>query len=893
MGRYKFVIALLFVVLLGSCSTKKNNFFSRTYHNVSAHYNTWWNGNESIKDGVRELEMSVKDNFTRILPVYKLGTKSEAAAMNSKADRAIEKAGIVVQRHSMFIRKKEHCRWIDDSYLMIGKAYFYKQDYYAAARTFDFTSSRYKGTAQATEALVWQIRTNTILKRYTKAQNVVDEVKEMIRRGAVSKRVTKDYNIAVADFYCQQGMYKEALPFLEEALWSNSSRSEKCRIAFIMGQIYQQERNFAKAKEYFSIAAKKSTNYEYFVNSKLNIAKSYNPAIDNSNKINRHLLRMAKEDKNVDYRDQVYYALSEIARLDKDYPMMSKYLRKSVATSKGNDYQKFESSIRLADYLFLTMDYIDSKNYYDTASQFLPTEYPNYKELSKKMTMLINLGSQFVTIKEEDSLQRVAMMPEEERNKLIDDVIAKIKKQQEEDREKEERDRKLAEMGGLAESQTPGGRPGGPGIPTMGGTKWYFYNTTLVTAGINDFNRRWGNRKLEDLWRLRNKQVIDFSAEETEESIAEKAAADSLAKTKDNPLSRAMYLDNLPLTTEKMIASNDRIREAYYNASNIFLDDLKDFKSAEKTFDSLCVRFPDTATNKYIVYSYYQIYKINKEKLNNQPKSERYKSYIIEQFPETDYAKLLMDPEYYIMLEEKRNFVANLYKSSYEAYKKKNYFTVYGNTMIVEMDYPEDPLIPKFKYLQALSMLKTEPLDSTAKVLQSIVSKYPNSPVKSEAESLLKGLVKYNPDQFEGYELATTDTVNNVTEVVKSKYIRDKKGTDKYNYVLLVDGTQIDIDALKMRVSDHNNTYRKFNNLTITAILAYGNYYMLIVGMFEDDVSAMDYHDVIATDDYIFSARLKNADHKTFIISRTHFQEMYKSKDYDDYYKYFNKEYGK
>lgn len=894
MNRYGFVLCLLLVVVsLGGCSTKKNNFFSRTYHNVSAHYNTWWNGNEAIKEGISELELSAKDNFIDILPVYKLGTKSEAASVNSKADRAIEKAGIAIQRHSMFIRKKEHCRWIDDSYLMIGKAYFYKQDYYAAARTFDFTSSRYKGTAEATEALVWLIRTNTLLKRFTKAQNTIDEFKEMVRRGAVSKRVTKDYNLAVADFYCQQGMYNEAIPFLDEALWSTNLRAEKCRIAFIMGQIYQKDKNFAKATEYFRLAGKKGINYEYFINSKLNIAKCYTPATDNSNRINRYLTKMVKEDKNVEYRDQIYFALSEIARLDKKYPEMADYLQKSVAASKTNNYQRYESSILLADYLFLTSDYIKSKSYYDTASQFLPQEYPNYKDISKRINMFINLGSQFVIVKDEDSLQRVAKMPEVERNKLIDGIIEKIRKEQEEAKAQEERDKRLAEMGGLPTAPTDNNRPGGPGMPGMGKTLWYFYNTTLVTAGINDFNRRWGNRKLEDLWRLKNKQAIDANSDETEESLseAEKAAADSIQKNTDNPLSREMYLANLPLKPEQIVVSNERIRDAYYAAANIFVDDLKDFKNGEKTFETLCERFPDTAMNKYVVYSYYQIYKINKDKLKNKSKADTYMNYIIEQFPETDYARLLLDPEYYIMLEARKNTVANLYKSAYDAYKSKNYFTVFGNTMIAETDYPDDPLIPKFKYLQALSMLKTDPIDSTAKVLQQIVTKYPTSEIKTDAENLLKSLVKLNPDHFKDYEIIDEGTTNDSVVLAKAKYIKEKKGTDKFNYVLMVDGSAVDIDALKMRVSDHNETYRKFNRLSITVVLAYDNHYMLIVGNFDDDVIAMDYFKVISEDDYIFSSQLKSSDPQTFIISKKHFQEMYKNKDYEDYYKFFYKEY--
>ena len=42
------VIALL---LLSGCSTKKNTLTRRMYHNLTSHYNIYFNGDMAIKDG--------------------------------------------------------------------------------------------------------------------------------------------------------------------------------------------------------------------------------------------------------------------------------------------------------------------------------------------------------------------------------------------------------------------------------------------------------------------------------------------------------------------------------------------------------------------------------------------------------------------------------------------------------------------------------------------------------------------------------------------------------------------------------------------------------------------------------------------------------------------------
>jgi hypothetical protein len=63
------VIFLVGILTLVSCSTKKNSFTRRLYHNVTGHYNQYWNGRESFREGVKQLDKSAKDNYNKILPM--------------------------------------------------------------------------------------------------------------------------------------------------------------------------------------------------------------------------------------------------------------------------------------------------------------------------------------------------------------------------------------------------------------------------------------------------------------------------------------------------------------------------------------------------------------------------------------------------------------------------------------------------------------------------------------------------------------------------------------------------------------------------------------------------------------------------------------------------------
>lgn len=162
----------IFIALIASsCSTKKNTFTRRAYHNLNAHYNAYWNGNESLKDGIRDLRNNVQDNYTSILAVDNYGTPANSQTINPNMDRAVEKASKVIQRHSMYFDKKEHVKWVKESYLLIGKANFYKQDYSAARRAFEYVNRQYPNEDITYDARLWLAKTYAQQTQYEKAIN--------------------------------------------------------------------------------------------------------------------------------------------------------------------------------------------------------------------------------------------------------------------------------------------------------------------------------------------------------------------------------------------------------------------------------------------------------------------------------------------------------------------------------------------------------------------------------------------------------------------------------------------------------------------------------------------------------------------------------------------------
>jgi tetratricopeptide (TPR) repeat protein len=314
----------------------------------------FWNGRESYREGVRSLEASVEDNYNRILLVFNYGTDQQAQSLNPYMDKAIEKASLNVQKHSMYFNRRERVNWIDDSYLLIGQSYFYKKEYNKARRTFEFVMNEYHYNDIKYDAMVWLANTFNQLGKYKRAESTLDNLKnEMGKDLKVSRFVERNLPLVRADMYLKQEKYSQAIDPLIDALYYQQKKTMDARVRFILAQIYQEQGENYAASEYYKSVIKKNPPYEMAFNAAINLATSYDTIYGISSKpIIKNLEKMLKEDKNKEFRDQIYYALADVAFKDGSDSLAIDYLALSVASSKTNNYQKATSSLKLANYYF-------------------------------------------------------------------------------------------------------------------------------------------------------------------------------------------------------------------------------------------------------------------------------------------------------------------------------------------------------------------------------------------------------------------------------------------------------------------------------------------------------------------------------------------------------------
>ena len=865
-------------MLLSACSTKKNTFTRRAYHNMTSHYNVFWNGQYSLNEGDRQLKNTVKDDYSKVLRVYNYGDKTNAMSLNSQMDRALQKTSICVQKHSMKFNGKERVKWIDDAYLVMAKAHFYKQDYIPAKRTFDFVSTEFNYNDIALVSNMWLVKTYIETEQYPKAIAMIEQIQaKMAGMKKVPKELYRNFDLTVADYYIATKDYRKAIDYLKAGMLETNDRELRLRSMFILGQIYMEMDDAKRATEWFKKVTKKNPKYEMLFEAKMNMARMGSSG--NSKELYKMLNKMLDDLKNEEYIDRIYFAMAELAMREGNVDKAVGFYRESVANATSNQTQRATSSLKVATILFDRNDYELAQAYYDTAVRAMNKDtYEGYDSIANISRTLNDLVQNLTIIRDQDSLLRVANMDSISRIAIIDKIIAKVIEEERLAKEMERYEEQMALMESTRRNSTATLEDPG----TAGGA-WYFYNPTTLQNGFKEFSRKWGMRKLEDNWRISDKKSIgrgigddSFGSMADEENSKSKSKNDTTAALTDHD--RDYYLQNLPFTEEQQQEAHQQIAGALYNVGFIYLDRLSDYPRSIDAYEKLDNRYPG---NKNELPSWYALYKMHND-MNDTEKADLYKSRILSKYPESSYANFILDPDYYKKLEEDSKQSSALYTKTYEAYQQGQYYRVRMNAeRALELYASDTALAPRFALLDALALGRLETVDAMAHALHDVVKNYPHSSIRNYAMTLLQNVSKdYNLD-IDLSDVATAkDKLEKGEEKPKSPYTYEP---DAQHQVMIVFNPKIvRTEPLKVRITDFNKREYRFKNYALKNFMFADDMMVVIIGDFDDEQNAKDYITSMFLTDYIFGGIDKNT-YSVVPISTGNFSTFNKEKKIDEY----------
>ena len=878
-----FAVLFLAVIFLCGCSTRKNTPINRGYHNMTSRFNVNFNGKEALKNGEEEHAKLCKDNYITTLPIYVYPPKEELSSIYPSMDRVIEKGSKCIYKHSMFFKGKEYVKNIDDAYLMMGKAYFYKQDYQQAQRIFNYILTTHKNGNCVEEAMIWNARAALRMGYYGQAEDLINEARYYVEPKK-SKKLSLQYAAAGAEYHltAPDGDRQTAINYIDDVLKNKPKKLFKTRMYFILGQLYELDEQPAMAHDYFLWVSKHSPDYDLEFNARMHLATNYDGSPAKRSQIIKELNKMLAEEKNKDYYDQIYYALSEIDRIDEDTTAQMDKLAKSVAAYANNDFQRTHSALRLADLYFEQEKYPQAKAYYDTATVSMPKTYPNYAEIKRKSQVLTELVDNLQLVVVQDSLQRIAKMSKKDRDRWVKGKINEYK-QEKARREKEERDKELALQSalGYANYNNQLNNQGSSG-------KWYFYNSTLMAAGKTEFLRKWGSRKLEDNWRISNKQQLSF--EDMANLNNPKANGDDteydedgnpILKRETDPEKERYYTQDLPLTEGAMDTSNQMIAEALYQAAVIYLDLLNDRPRGCETLEKYYQRFPDTEMSPAVLYLLY----LNYSQMKN-GKAEQPKEIILTKYADTDYARLIREPDYYKKVAAALKQMENTYETVYQDYMNKQWAKVIQTSELAIPSCTDRVLRSKFAYLRAVSVGQVQGKDQYRNALQGVVTEYGDLPVSDLARLLLSDL----EPEAQSVSQTQGDPEKQETQG-ESPFIFN---ADEWHYVaLIVNVHKVKVMDLKVQISDFNKEFYSLQNLSLNSFYINQDEQIVTVSRFRNASAAMDYYNGLIRN-AIFQPYLKEKSIVPYAMGAVNYGIYYKQRDARPMYEeFFQKNYLK
>lgn len=917
--------AALFV-LLGACSTDKNTSLVRSVHAFKARYNTYFNGHEAYKEGVLLQEQGNRDNFTEVIPLYVTGNKATVKIGTGNFDRAVEKSQKAIKMHSItkrpewnksrlktakdriWLSQKEYNPFLWRAWFMMGEAQFRKGEYMEAASTFAYIQRLYFSKPNlVARARLLEARCYAEMEWFYDAEDLISRA----QRDSFPNNLEPLKASVLGDMQLRQKQYPEAILNIEKALKGEHRNLPKTRMYLLLGQLYHRIGHDPEAYRYFKKVIRRNPPYELEFNARIQMSEAMSK--NQSKQIIRKLKAMAKNPKNKEYLDQVYYAIGNIYLSKGDTTHAIWAYKDGVEKSTRNGIEKGVVLLHLGQLYWNREKFVDAQKCYSQAFGLLDKDHDSYREVDERSKILDELLPYASAVELQDSLQMMASLDSVTRMEKIKKTIEELKK-------KEKEEEKKAMEAANPQANQGRQRPGGVVQQGVGNRNaqqtavWYFYNPTAVAAGKAEFERKWGKRELADDWRRNNKTVLnDFNEEELTDSVL--AAKDSIAAMEDSiyqankgkkqsraekdsikaeeyandPHRPEYYLKDIPFTEEQMAASNAALVEGLYGAAIIYKDRMDNFPLAERTFQRILLNFPDFQKMDEIYYNMFQLY----SRMERRDDAEDYKQRLIAEYPDNEHGKLIADPDFEFKGRYGKQIEDSVYQDTYDAFKFSDYHTVIRNSQEMAEEYPEGANRARFMFLEALSKLELGDREHFMADLRTIVEKYPQSSVSELAGLYVKGLKEGRLLQGGKFEMGSIwerrrGLFDEADSLANDSTFSPEKNAN-FVFVIAYERDAIDENQLLYEMARYNFTAFTVRNFDIASEKG-------------DGIDMMQVRTFLNYDEaYIYMHRLfNNADMayklqglKCFIISEENLKKLMKGLSFADYFDFYDEHFDR
>lgn len=867
---------LILLVIWTGCTNTKDGFGYRVFHNTTAKYNGYFYAGESMKEAHKILDEKHVEDYDEILPVFVYGDIETAQSVFPQMERVLEKTQKVIKRHNMDIKGKGNKKmkrpiqnkWIDDNYLLLGQGYFYKKNYFKAAVFFKYIVKKYKDKEIRAQANNWLAR----VYLETEDWNKVIVSLQLAEKGVESEEIKAETEQLYADYYIRKKEYRKAADHLTKAISLIKKKKDRARPTFILAQLNEKIGNSQEAIDHYENVLSLRPKYELEFYALIHQAMAFNRRGGNSGEIKGKLFKMLKDDKNIEYRDQIYYALADMSFEEQKIPEGIDYLHKSLAAYVDNDKQKGKTFVRLADMYFEEKNYVPAQAYYDSTLVKINEENKRYEEIKLRADNLNELIANINTISQVSEDVDIC-------NSDDDAMIEKLKARQDEIIADNEAKRQ-AEIAAAEAALDAASGDGGVGM-------FWPYNAVLKEKGREYFDNVWGSRILEDDWRRKNKTPTYFRNEEEIEVETVEVLDEYYVPTIEE------LQAELPCDDGEMSTAKASLAKAYYDNGLIYKEKFDDFDPGIESWENLVGTLDDS---EYHVMTYYQLYRsyYNREQNGYTAfgcetcSSKHWGDIIRNKYPGSEWAHLVDDPSYLAGKNQKDTQELEAYKVVYSMYSRGKYVDVIQEAGNVIETEPENHLLCRYKLLRAQAIGHMDGMTGQRQnyidALKEITGACPESEEAEIAINILSNLDGYVNDSSHVKEEKEDVEEEASTVDLENSPFKDEKMIRHYFAIAVPLNAEpkIDFNGMKSTVTDYLRVYNKDDGYKVTSNLFGREFQILLVKTFSNANEATLFKEVFMVNDSELK-EINEGSYDIFLVSKNNYLTIFKKRNLPDY----------
>jgi tetratricopeptide (TPR) repeat protein len=737
---------------------KKFKKSRKVIQNTVTHYNWYFNANQRLNQVLERAKLSHQDDFTKLLPFYNYSL--EATARDSmELDSVIYKTNAGILIHDL------RNSWIDNLLMLMGKAYFFRNQLDSAYMTFQYVNYAYSpkdadgydkpigsnanedGNALSistkedpsfvkkvfteppsrNESFLWQVRTWIANGQIEDAASLLQTLRN---DPLFPARLKTDFNELEALYFYNREIPDSAAFYLSNALGNATNRYELSRWEFLIGQLNEQAGKAETAAEYFERSVKHTLDPVMEVYGRLNLIRQKKGDSLVLKKNIEDLIKMGRKDRYYRYRDIIYYTAAEMELERNNIAGARKLLLKATKSADPETISPYRSLawLLLGDLAFEQKEYREAKSAYDSVTEADPV-IKDPAAFTARSASLTEIVSQMDIMHRQDSLQTLAALPPAEREAVVKKKLKELRKQQ---GLKEEENLPISNGGPVPLNNNKGNAQSDLFVGNENKGEWYFNNPTVKSKGFNAFQVKWGHRPNADNWR--RVSAVNATIVVDENDIAAPAPDSSAGGAMvSEELSFDNLLAHIPLTEAKMTASNDSIQDAKVSLGKELFNGLEDYEQVVALLKDFPADYPNAPRLPEVFYYLNYSYR----KLGNVGMSEQMMQQLQDKFAGNPYERQVSQAKNGVSPDDPKVDMNRRYDLIYNNFIEGRFEEALQQKQEADNLYGSNYWTPQLLYIESIYHIRQRNDEEAKKELGQITELYPGTPMADKAANLL------------------------------------------------------------------------------------------------------------------------------------------------------------